>query len=378
MKPKNILILILTIVACVVVLFAIGGTKYLQILGLMKQYANFTIPPESVTTAKAEGQSWIPELKAIGSTDAVQGVVVSTDLSGIVTKINFESGQKVKQGDLLVQLDVNEEQAQLRSAEAQQKLAGLNLQRQQNLLKSRVSSQADFDAAQAQYDQTTAAVEQVKAAISKKTILAPFTGVLGIRMVNLGQYLESGAKIAPLQSLDPIYVNFWAPQQNLPRLSAGQDVKVTVDGSDDLKFEGKINAIDSVVDEATRNVRVQATLPNPDGKLRAGMFVNVSVPLAEKNDVVVVPATAVQYAPYGDSVFIVEQIKDDKGKEYLGVRQQVVKVGDTKGDQVAVSGVKDGEEVVTSGGFKLRAGSAVEVNNSVQPSNEAAPKPEDT
>ncbi len=375
MKLKNIL---LTIAACVVVFFVIAGLKTGQIFSIMKKYEGFKIPAESVTSSPAEGQSWIPELKSIGSTAAVQGVIVSTDLSGIVTKINFESGQKVKQGDLLVQLDVNEELAQLRSAEAQQKLASLNLQRQQNLLKSRVSSQADFDASQAEYDKSSANVEQVKAAISKKTILAPFSGVLGIRMVNLGQYLENGAKIAPLQSLDPIYVNFWAPQQNLPRLNAGQDVKVTVDGLADVKFEGKINAVDSVVNEATRNVRVQATVPNPDSKLRAGMFVNVAVPLAEKNEVVVVPVTSIQYAPYGDSVFIIEELKDPKGQPYQGVRQQVVKILESKGDQVAVSGVKAGEQVVTSGGFKLRAGSEVEVHNEVQPSNEQAPKPEDT
>lgn len=375
MKLKNIL---LTIVACVVVFLIIAGLKTGQIFAIMKKYEGFKIPAESVTSAPAEGQSWVPELKSVGSTAAVQGVVVSTDLSGIVTKINFESGQKVKQGDLLVQLDVNEELAQLRSAEAQQKLAALNLQRQQNLLKSRVSSQADFDASQAEYDKTSANVEQVKAAISKKTILAPFSGVLGIRMVNLGQYLENGAKIAPLQSLDPIYVNFWAPQQNLPRLNAGQEVKVTVDGLEDLKFEGKINAVDSVVDEATRNVRVQATVANPDSKLRAGMFVNVAVPLAEKNEVVVVPVTSVQYAPYGDSVFIIEEMKDPKGQAYTGVRQQVIKVLGSKGDQVAVSGVKAGEQVVTSGGFKLRAGAEVKVNNQVQPNNEQAPKPEDS
>jgi len=375
MKLKNIL---LTIGACIVVFAIIGGLKFAQILGIMKKYEGFKIPAESVTSTPAESQSWVPELKSIGSTAAVQGVVVSTDLAGIVTKINFESGQKVKQGDLLVQLDVNEELAQLRSAEAQQKLAGLNLQRQQNLLKSRVSSQADFDASQAEYDRTTANVEQVKASISKKTILAPFTGVLGIRLVNLGQYLENGAKIAPLQSLDPIYVNFWAPQQNLPRLNAGQEVKVTVDGLADLSFEGKINAVDAVVDEATRNVRVQATVANPDSKLRAGMFVSVAVPLAEKNDVVVVPVTAIQYAPYGDSVFIIEEMKDPKDQVYTGVRQQVVKVLESKGDQVAVSGVKAGEQVVTSGGFKLRAGSEVKVNNQVLPNNEQAPKPEDS
>lgn len=371
-------VLFYTIAACGAAFLLIAGIKGAQIFTIMRQYANFTMPPETVSTITAKAETWAPELKAVGSTAAVQGVQVSTDQSGIVTRINFESGQKVKQGDLLVQLDVTQEQAQLRSAEAQQKLAGLNLQRQQNLLKSRVSSQADFDAAQAQYDQTSAAVEEAKSAIAKKTITAPFSGVLGIRMVNLGEYLESGAKVAPLQSLDPIYVNFWIPQQELARLSAGQPVHVNVDGMAHLKFEGTINAVDSVVDEATRNVKVQATVANPDSKLRAGMFVNVSVPTSEKNEVIVVPATAIQYAPYGDSVFVVEETQDKNGQPQKTVRQQMVKLGDTRGDQVSLlTGVKADEEIVTAGGFKLRGGSTVAINNDIQVSNEAAPTPED-
>ena len=293
-------------------------------------------------------------------------------------KIDFESGQAVKQGDLLVQLEVSQEQAQLRSAEAQMRLAGANLLRQQNLLKSRVSSQADYDSAQAQYDQAVAKVEEVNALINKKTIRAPFSGVLGIRAVNLGQYLQSGAQVAPLQSLDPIYVNFWLPQQNLGQIGAGQLVNVQADGLPNVTFDGTINAVDAVVDEATRNVRVQATLSNPSALLRPGMFVNTEVPLASKSNHVVLPATAVQYAPYGDMVYIIEDLKGPDGKTYRGVRQQVVKVGESRGDRVAIlSGVNAGEEVVTSGVFKLRPGVHVQVNNSIQPDNSEAPKPED-
>ena len=345
----------------------------------MAEYASFAPPPETVTSLIAEEEEWIPSLKAVGSTAAVQGVTVSTDEPGIVQKINFESGQTVKQGDLLVQLEVSQEQAQLRSAEAQMRLAGANLLRQQNLLKSRVSSQADYDSAQAQYDQAVARVEEVKALINKKTIRAPFSGVLGIRAVNLGQYLQSGAQVAPLQSLDPIYVNFWLPQQNLGQIAAGQLVRVQADGLPNVTFDGKINAVDAVVDEATRNVRVQATLPNPNGLLRPGMFVNTEVPLASKANHVVLPATAIQYAPYGDMVYIIEDLKGPDGKTYRGVRQQVVKVGESRGDRVAIlSGVNAGEEVVTSGVFKLRPGVHVQVNNSIQPENSEAPKPEDT
>jgi membrane fusion protein (multidrug efflux system) len=296
-----------------------------------------------------------------------------------VHKINFESGQTVEEGDLLVQLEISQEQAQLRSAEAQMRLAGANLLRQQNLLKSRVSAQVDFDTAQAEYDQAVAKVEEVKALIDKKTIRAPFSGVLGIRAVNLGQYLQSGAQVAPLQSLDPIYVNFWLPQQYLGQIGAGQPVSVRADGLPDITFEGKINAVDAVIDEATRNVRVQATLPNPKGLLRPGMFVNTEVPLASTTSHIVLPATAIQFAPYGDMVYIIEQIKGPDGKTYQGVRQQVVKVGESRGDRVAIlSGVNAGEEVVTSGVFKLRPGVAVQVNNNIQPENSELPKPEDT
>ena len=370
------IIFCVAIVAGIAVWGALAGIKYFQIKALIAEHANFAMPPESITSLVATEEEWSPALEAVGSTAAVQGVTVSTDQPGIVTKINFESGQTVKQGDLLVQLDVTQEEAQLRSAAAQQKLASLNLQRQQNLMKSRVSAQAELDSAQAEFDQTTARVLEMKALVDKKTIRAPFSGVLGIRSVNLGQYLQSGAAIAPLQALDPIYVNFYLPQQNLGQIAAGQDVKVKAEGQPD-EFAGKINAVDAVVDEATRNVRVQATVPNPKGLLRAGMFVTAEVPLPQKESHVVVPATCIHYAPYGDTVYIIEPAKDEKSPRT--VRQQVVKIGESYGDKVTIlDGVKAGDEVVSSGGFKLRQGSTVTVNNTILPPNEAAPKPEDS
>ena len=376
---NKIVLVVLAFLAGIAIVVALGGVKFFQVRKAMQEHASFSPPPESVTSLVAKEEDWIPALKAVGSTAAVQGVTVSTDQPGIVHKINFESGQTVKEGDLLVQLEVSQEQAQLRSAEAQMRLAGANLLRQQNLLKSRVSSQADYDSAQAQYDQAVARVEEVKALINKKTIRAPFSGVLGIRAVNLGQYLQSGAQVAPLQSLDPIYVNFWLPQQYLGQIAAGQPVHVQADGLPDVTFDGKINALDAVIDEATRNVRVQATLPNPQGLLRPGMFVNTEVPLASTTSHIVVPATAIQFAPYGDMVYIVDDIKGPDGKTFRGVRQQVVKVGESRGDRVAIlSGVSAGEEVVTSGVFKLRPGVPVQVNNSIQPENSESPKPEDT
>lgn len=376
---KKAALILLAFVAGLAIVAALGGIKFLQFQKGMAEFANFSPPPESVTSQVAQEEEWVPSLKAVGSTAAVQGVTVSTDEPGIVQKIAFESGQAVREGDLLVQLEVSQEEAQLRSAEAQMRLAQANLLRQENLLKSRVSSQADYDSVKAQYDQAVARVQEVKALINKKTIRAPFGGVLGIRAVNLGQYLQSGAQVAPLQSLDPIYVNFWLPQQNLGQIGAGQNVRVHADGLPDVEFEGKINAVDSVVDEATRNVRVQATLPNPKGLLRPGMFVNTEVPLAEKSSHVVLPATAIQFAPYGDTVYIIEDMTDPNGKTYRGVRQQVVKVGEARGDRIAIlSGVKPGEEVVTSGVFKLRPGAHVQVNNSIQPENSESPTPEDT
>jgi membrane fusion protein, multidrug efflux system len=376
---KKIALIALALLAGFAIVLALGGIKFFQVRKAIQEHASFSPPPEAVTSLVAKEEEWVPALKAVGSTAAVQGVTVSTDEPGIVHKINFESGQTVKEGVLLVQLEISQEQAQLRSAEAQMRLAGANLLRQQNLLKSRVSSQADYDTAQAEYDQALAKVEEVKALIDKKTIRAPFSGVLGIRAVNLGQYLQSGAQVAPLQSLDPIYVNFWLPQQYLGQIAAGQPVSVQADGLPNVTFDGKINAVDAVIDEATRNVRVQATLPNPKGLLRPGMFVNTELPLASTATHIVVPATAIQYAPYGDMVYIIEQMKGPDGKTYQGVRQQVVKVGESRGDRVAIlSGVNAGEEVVTSGVFKLRPGAPVQVNNSIQPENSESPRPEDT
>ena len=371
---QKVLTAIITVVICLGVYAALFFFKKGQFEALSKQ--SFTMPPTSIAAMVAPEEEWRPSVKSVGSVAAVQGVTVSTDEPGIVTKINFESGQLVKEGDILVQLDVGPEVAQLASAQAQLRLADLNLQRQQNLLKSRVSSQADYDAAKAQYDQTTARVEEVKSLINKKTIRAPFSGQLGLRMVNLGQYLQSGAQVAPLQSLDPIYVNFWVPQQHLGSIKPGEEGKIKVDGYGNRIFPGK--ALDSVVDEATRNVRIQATLPNADGALRPGMYVNVDLPNSEAAKYVTLPSTAIQFAPYGDAVFIVEQMKKEDGTTYLGARQQIIKVGPTEGDRFAVlSGVKPGEQVVIAGGFKLHQGEAVVINNTLLPSNEKAPTPQD-
>lgn len=243
-----------------------------------------------------------------------------------------------------------------------------------------VVPRSEYDNSFAQMKSTEAKVGEIKATIDRKTIRAPFTGVLGLRQINLGQYLAAGQAVVSLQSVNPIYVNFGVPQQSAPLVGTGRALRVTSEGLPGLQFNGRVTAVDSVINETTRNIQVQATLPNPQGKLRPGMFVQVQVVTGASRDIITLPASAINYAPYGDSVFVVTDMQDPKtGKSYRGVRQQVVKVDGSRGDQVAVvSGVNPGEEVVSSGVFKLRNGAPVQVNNQIQPSNNPKPKPEDS
>jgi membrane fusion protein (multidrug efflux system) len=356
---------------------ALAGFKVLQIRAAIAQASSFQPPPEAVTTVVAKRAEWPASLSAIGTVAAVQGVTVSADLPGIVERIAIDSGRTVQDGEVLVQLDTRQEQAQLAAANAALQLARLNLERLRGLAAEGITSRADLDTVVAQHAQAEARVGEIRATIERKRIRAPFSGLLGIRQVNLGQYLNGGDPVVPLQSLDPIYVNFDVPQQDASRLRAGGEVVVTAEG-EAKPFKGRITAVDSVVDEATRNVQVQATLPNPGGRLRPGMFVETQVGTGTRSTVVALPASSINYAPYGDSVFVVEDVKGPKGESYRGVRQQVVKLGGGRGDQVAVlSGLEAGAEVVTSGVFKLRNGAAVRVNNQVQPANDPAPRPED-
>jgi membrane fusion protein, multidrug efflux system len=361
-----------------VLIASLGAVKVVQIKAAIAQAASFQPAPEAVTTVVARGERWPSTLGAIGTVAAVHGVTVSADLPGIVDRIFVESGHAVRAGDILVQLDTRQEQAQLAAAIAARDLARMNLVRIRDLAQQGIVSASDHDRAEAEQQQAEARVGEIKATIERKRIRAPFSGTLGIRQVNLGQYLAGGDPVIPLQSLDPIYVNFSVPQQEVGRLRVGGEIRVHAEGLDPDGFTGRITAVDSVVDQATRNVQVQAMLPNPQGRLRPGMFVETKVLLGAADDVISLPTSAVNYAPYGDSVFIVEDLKGPHGETYRGVRQQVVKLGGARGDQVAVlSGVRAGEEVVTSGVFKLRNGVAVHVNNQVQPGNDPAPRPED-
>jgi len=364
-----------------VVIVAIGGlglVKFKQIQVAAQSFAKFQPPPTAVTTIVARQEDWPATLNAIGTVVAVQGVTVSADLPGIVDRIAFDSGKSVREGDVLVELDTKQERAQLAAAQAQSDLARLNFQRLQGLVKDGVIPQADYDRAESEQRATEAKIKEIQATIARKTIRAPFSGTLGIRQVNLGQYLSAGNAVVPLQSLHPIYVNFGVPQEEARQVAVGRTVRVTADDLPGRNFEGRVTAIDSVLDQRTRNVEVQATVTNGDGKLHPGMFVKAQLVLGAARPAVTLPASAISYAPYGDSVFIVTDMQDQSGRTYRGVRQQFVKVEGSRGDQVAVvSGVKAGDEVVSSGVFKLRNSAAVQVNNKVQPDNNPAPKPED-
>ncbi len=370
------LILVLGVMALLIM--ALGFVKFRQIESAVHAGA-FQPPPEAVTSIVTQREQWPASMTAIGTIEAVHGVMVSADLPGTVARINFDSGQPVREGEILVELDTRQERAQLASLEAQRDLAKVNFARTQQLVNDGVISRQEFDQATAQQKATEANVAEIRATIERKTIRAPFSGILGIRKVNLGQYLPAGSPVVSNQSLNPIYVNVGVPQQASAQVHVGRNLRVTTEDVAGKVFAGSVTAIDSEVDPTTRNIQVQATLSNPEGRLRPGMFVQVEMPLGASRAVIALPASAINYAPYGDSIFVITDLKDPSGKTYRGVRQQFVKVEGARGDQVGViSGLNPGEEVVTSGVFKLRNGAAVQVNNKVQPGNSPAPKPEDS
>lgn len=371
--------MILMLVGVAVLLGSLGFVKYRQVEAAIAMGASFQPPATAVTTLVAQKETWPSTLSVIGTAAAIEGVTVGADLPGTIDKIHFESGQWVHEGDILVELDTRQERAQLASLEAQRDLAKINYDRAQELVKAGVISRSDYDNATAQQKATEAQVGDIRAAIARKTIRAPFSGVLGIRQVSLGQYLAAGQAIVSLQSLSPIYVNFGVPQQDTPKVIPGHVLRITNNDLKGMAFTGRITALDSVISEQTRNIQVQAIVTNKENKLRPGMFVQVELPLGEPRQVIPLPASAINYAPYGDSVFVVVEMKDPKGNTYRGVRQQVVKIEGSRGDQVAVvSGIAPGDEVVSSGVFRLRNGAPIQVNNTVKPENNPSPKPEDS
>lgn len=365
----------LSILGILVIFAAIAGVKALQIKTLIDGAANFKLPPEVITTATADSQIWESSKSAIATFKAVQGVTVMAEVPGKIVTIAFEAGARIEKGDLLVQQDVATEQAQLKAAEASVALAKTTLDRSRRLLAQRTVPQSDFDSADATYKRALANVEEIKTQIGKKTIRAPFSGRLGIREVNLGEVLSAGQTIVTLQSLDPIYAEFSLPQQDAPK-RPGQRVRIETDMFPDDPAQGTISVINPVAQANTRSILMQATIANPAERYLPGMFGKAVIIDDQQLNVLAVPSTSVMYAPYGDSVYVVEQAPD--GGEGLIARQQLVILGERRGDFVAINkGLKQGEVIATTGVFKLRNGQAVVVDNSLAPEQKLDPQPAD-
>jgi membrane fusion protein (multidrug efflux system) len=358
---------------------AIFGFQAFKSRMIKKYLSSQGIPPQTVSTVKAAYQTWQPALNAVGSLRAGRGADLAPEVAGVISAIHFTSGEDVKAGAPLVQLNAASDVAQLASLEAVAELAELTYQRDLRQLKVQAVSQATVDADAANLKAAKAQVAVQQALVDKKNVRAPFTGRLGIRAVDLGQYVAAGTKLVTLQSLDPLLVDFSVPQSELARLRPGLKVSATADGLAGEKFEGTIAAIDAKLDPATRNVQVRASLRNPRRLLLPGMFVSVAVDTGAQERRLTLPQTAITFNPYGNTVFVVEQKgTGPDGKPHLVAIQRFVTTGATRGDQIAVlSGVNEGETVVTAGQLKLRNGVPVEINNSVRPADEAAPRPKD-
>ncbi len=348
----------------VVLIILLVGVKIMQISKMMS--TPMTMPPTTVSSAEVKEEDWAPVLSSIGSVSAVQGAILSTDLAGTVAKVNFESGGEAKKGDVLVKLVASQEEADL-------ELARNDLARARDLTARKVISKAELDAAESK-------VKQKEGVVQHKEVRAPFDGQLGIRQVNVGQMIKEGQQVVQLAALDPVYVDFALPQQNLPQLATGFETHVHTDAVPGREFKGKLTALNSMVDTVTRNVTVQATLGNPDHALKPGMFVNVDVMLPEKKKTLVIPGSAVSYAPYGNSVYVIEKKKDPKtGKESQTLRQAFVRMGESRGDFVSITdGVKAGDVIVSTGVFKLRNGMPVTINNDLAPKPQLNPTPADS
>ena len=371
-----------SVTLAICLLIAIGGFVFgIKVLQIGKMMSTpMVMPPTTVSSAVVKEEDWAPTLSAIGSVSAVQGAVVSTELGGVVAEINFQSGGVAKKGDVLMRLDSSAEEAQLHTAEADLELAKANLDRERDLAVRKVVSKQELDTAQSTFGQKQGAVDNMRAFITKKQIRAPFDGMLGIRQVNVGQMINSGQQVVQLTALDRVYVDFALPQQNLPQLAAGYEARVHADALPGREFKGKVTAINSMVDNVTRNISLQATFDNPDHELHPGMFVKVDVILPEKSKTLVIPGSAVSYAPYGNSVFVIDKKKDPKtGKESQSLRQAFVRIGEARGDFVAVTeGLKAGDVVVSTGVFKLRNGMPVVINNDLAPKPQLNPRPIDS
>lgn len=369
--------MVIMLVALGILFGGIFGYKTFMGMMMKKYMSAGGIPPVTVTAVKATYQNWQPQLKAVGSLRAVRGVDVASEIEGLVRSVHFKSGDEVKAGQLLVQLNADSDIAQLHAFEAAAELAQSVYDRDKKQFEAQAVSQATLDADAADLKGKRALVAQQEALVGKKSIHAPFAGRLGISSVNPGQYVNAGDKIATLQSLDSIFVDFYLPQQELSKISIGQVVVVSTDTYPGKTYNGRITAINPAVDTQTRNVQVEATLNNPKHELLPGMYASVDVQAGEVQHYLTLPRTAVTFNPYGETVYIVEEKGRDKtGKPGLFARQTFVTVGPSRGDQVVIlTGIKAGDLVVSSGQLKLKSGSPIIINNQVQPLSDAAPKP---
>jgi membrane fusion protein (multidrug efflux system) len=362
--------LFIGILIVLVVLGGLAAVKTMQIKTMIAAGASFAPPPETIASAVAQAEKWPETIPAVGSVNASEGVTVAPEIAGTVSEIAFQSGTTVKQGDLLVKLDSSSEAAQLRALEAQVDWAKVSAERLRKLQADKTVSLSELDQAEAALKQANANADNIRAIIDKKTIRAPFAGRLGIRLVNLGERLDAGKGIVSLQSLSPLFVDFSLPQQELARLQTGLKVTAVSDSYPDQVFEGKLAVISPELDAVTRSIKLRAKFKNADERLRAGMFVKVSVVLPEAQPVLAIPSTAILRAPFGDSVFVIS------GSTNLTVQQKFIRTGRTLGYFVSVeSGLKAGERVVEAGVFKLRNGMSVVVNNETTPKISQTPNP---
>src|SRR5664279_1270840 len=372
---------IISIVGIVVVIVALVGIKVGQIRAMIQAGQSFVPPPEAVTSVKVEAASWQSRRLAIGSLVAVHDVVLGAEFPGLIREVDFASGTTLKRGAVMVRLDTANEEAQLASATADMDLAKTMLERARALRKGDANTPADLESADARAKQTKAIVANIQATIAKKTIRAPFDGRVAMKQVERGQVVSQGTPLATLQSVDPIFAEFSLPQQALADLKIGQAATLRVDSFAGKSWKGAISTVNSEVDATTRNIRVRATFPNKEGILRPGLFANVEVSASDRRQVLTIPATAVVYAPYGDTVFVLDSAKDapQTGDPAALVAQpRFIRLGERRGDLVAVvSGLKVGETVVSNGAFKLRKGARVVVNNHLAPPVELDPKPTD-
>jgi membrane fusion protein (multidrug efflux system) len=377
MNKKLVVRMIVMLVIVGVVLGAIVGFNIFKGQAIKKFMASRGEPPQTVSTMKVTFEEWQPSLSAVGTLRAVRGVDVAPEVAGLVSDIMIKSGAEVKAGDILLTMRADDIAAQLQSLQASARLAELNFKRSAEQLAAKAISQAQHDVDDANLKGARAAVAQQQAQLAKKTLRAPFDGRLGITKVNAGQVLNPGEVVVTLQQLDPIYINFTAPQRSLGQLKNGQIVNVTIDAFPGKVFKGTISTINPKIDVATRNVQVEAVLRNTGGALRPGMFGNVSVDTGAKQRYLTLPQTAVTYNPYGETLFVVKPGEPKDGKPVLAAQQVFVTSGATRGDQIAIiKGLAEGTEVVTSGQLKLKNGTPLVINNKVLPANDpnAAPQ----